>query len=235
MKAPETHPRSPTAAPRLARDLQTILVSAGLWLALFCLVFGFTGCASPHQTAGPESEQLSNAAKVDAQIGFQPAGHDNTFKVADTFRAGDDAQEDLIKDNVVTTMALQMQGAQIEGLKQKLAESQAESAAYAEQVAHLEQRHAGRNFVDLSGGGLILVLLVVSLFAIDRWTTYRKFALSQATAISTADARNESASEVLDDIRPSVRRMGTRRKKLIDKDLEKNGCLRSSAPVRGAA
>jgi len=220
---------------RLSSDLLTILVTGGLWLALFCLVFGFTGCASPHQTAGTVDEQYSNAAKVDAQIGFQPAGHDNEFKLADTMRTGDEAGDDLVTDNVVKTMALEMQGAQIDGLKQKLAESQAESTAYAEQVAHLEQRHAGRNFIDLSGGGVILLLLCVSAFAIDRWFTYRKFALSQAKAISVADARDESAKEVLDDIRPSVRRMGQRRKGLIDKDLEKSGCLRSTAPARGTA
>jgi hypothetical protein len=164
------------------------------------------------------------------QIGFQPAGHDNEFKVAESLPIGDNAGDDLIKDYVAKTTAVRMQAEQIEHLNQTLAESQTEATTHAETINRMVQRNAGRDLIDISGGAVILALFAFAVIALDKWAGYKRVSISQAEGIACAHRTDGSVDSALSAIRPRIRRLPGRWKRNFDQEMERHGCLIPTAP-----
>lgn len=133
------------------------------------------------------------------QIGFQPLGHDN--RVADEMRAGDDqrAGGDLLK--VQDSSSTRSDRVKIQG-----------------ETVHVGD---GPTVAAVSVCVALALVFAFAIFSFDRWMFYRKMALTQADAIS----RGRDRGEILDLIRPRVRRLGARRKRAFDRLLRAHGCL----------
>lgn len=135
------------------------------------------------------------------QIGFQPAGHDNEFKVAEAMRIGDDAGRDVDKSTHTTQT----------------------TSIWAKAVTYIASPSARAAAACI---GLPL-LFAFAIFAADRWMTYRRLATIQAESIHVQESGGRTALSL---IRPRIRRLGARRKRLFDNLLETHGCLIRTAP-----
>jgi len=130
------------------------------WAVLAMLLLA-TGCANP--TAGDDSENMANSAKVEANIGLQPRAEN--VRVADEMRIGDDAERDLSKQNQILEATRLAQATRIEQLEQGVAQRDATIAKQsagldvaARHIEKLEQDAVGRDKWDLSGGGMWIVI-----------------------------------------------------------------------------
>ena len=186
----------------MKKDIDATWIGAALVLVFGLLLVG--GC-SDRDLASP-------------QLGFQPAGHDNVFKVAESLPIGDNAGGDLLKDIAVKETTISMQAEKIDHLAQNLAESQQEISTYADTIKNMESRNAGRNLIDFSGGGVLLLVFGVCVFAIMKWGDWKKVTEVQARAI-------KGSASVLKLVRPQVRKLPPRIKRNLDRFLKKRGLM----------
>lgn len=102
------------------------------------------------------------------QVGFQPAGHHNRAKVAETMDIGDEAEGDLWKGNQFDMYEIELanKADEIGELEQQIAtrdqeinEARQTLATHAETIQQLRQEITGRDKYNLSGGGFWIVIV----------------------------------------------------------------------------